>query len=47
MLKMNMMMKIYNYVRNLSVSLSFILARNKRVQHYIRIKTHKSVILRF
>jgi len=34
-------------VRNPSVSLSPILARNEKVDHYIRIKTHKSIILRF
>jgi len=34
-------------VRNSSVSLSFILARNEKVEHYIRIKTHKLIVLRF
>jgi len=33
-------------VRNLSVSLSLTLARNEKVEHYIRIKTHKLIALR-
>jgi len=35
------------FVRNLSVSLSFTLNRNEKVEHYIRIKTHKFIVLRF
>jgi len=34
-------------VKNLSVSLSFTLARNKKVEHYIKIKIHKFIVLRF
>ena len=34
-------------VRNPSVSLSFILARNEKIEHYIRIKTHKPIVLEF
>jgi len=29
------------------VSLSFILVRNKKIEHYIKIKTHKLIVLRF
>jgi len=35
------------FVRNPSVSLSPTLARNEKVEHYIRIKTHKPIVLRF
>jgi len=35
------------YVRNPSVSLSSTLTRNEKVEHYIRIKTHKPIALRF
>jgi len=34
-------------VRNRSVSLSPTLAKNEKVEHYIRIKTHKPIALRF
>jgi len=34
-------------VRNPSVILSPTLARNEKVEHYIRIKTHKLIALRF
>ena len=34
-------------VRNSSVSLSPTLTRNEKVEHYIRIKTHKPIALRF
>ena len=34
-------------VRNPSVSLSPTLTRNEKVEHYIRIKTHKPIALRF
>ena len=34
-------------VRNSSVSLSPTLARNEKVEHYIKIKTHKLIVLRF
>jgi len=34
-------------VRNASVSLSPTLTRNEKVEHYIRIKTHKPIALRF
>jgi len=34
-------------VTNPSVSLSPKLAKNEKVEHYIRIKTHKSIVLRF
>ena len=34
-------------VRNTSVSLSPTLTRNEKVEHYIRIKTHKPIVLRF
>jgi len=34
-------------VRNPSVSLSPTFARNEKVEHYIRIKTHKPIALRF
>ena len=34
-------------VRNPSVILSLTLARNEKVEHYIRIKTHKLIALRF
>jgi len=29
------------------VNLNFILARNEKVEHYIRIKTYKLIVLRF
>jgi len=29
------------------VILSFTLAKNEKVEHYIRIKTHKPIVLRF
>jgi len=35
------------FVRNPSVSLSSTLIRNEKVEHYIRIKTHKPIVLRF
>jgi len=34
-------------VKNPSVSLSPTLTRNEKVEHYIRIKTHKPTALRF
>ena len=34
-------------VRNPSVSLSPTLTINENVEHYIRIKTHKPIVLRF
>jgi len=34
-------------VRNSSVSLSPTLAINERIEHYIRMKTHKFIVLRF
>ena len=34
-------------LRNLSVSLSLTLVRNEKVEHYIRIKIHKLIVLRF
>jgi len=34
-------------VRNPSVSLSSTLTRNEKVEHYIKIKTHKPIALRF
>ena len=34
-------------VRNSSVSLSPTLTKNEKVEHYIRIKTHKPIALRF
>jgi len=34
-------------VKNPSVGLSPTLTRNEKVEHYIRIKTHKSIALRF
>jgi len=34
-------------VRNPSMSLSLTLARNRKVEHYIKIKTHKSIALKF
>jgi len=34
-------------VMNLSMSLSLTLAKNEKVEHYIMIKTHKLIILRF
>jgi len=33
--------------RNSSVSLSLTLTINKKVKHYIRIKTHRSIVLKF
>jgi len=39
-----------NYIftdRNLSVSLSPTFTRNEKVEHYIRIKTHKPIVWRF
>jgi len=33
-------------VKNLNMSLSFILAKNEKVEYYIRIKTHKLIVLR-
>jgi len=35
------------FVRNPSVILSPTLARNEKVEHYIKIKTHKLIALRF
>jgi len=40
-------MFIQQIVRNPSVILSPTLARNEKVKHYIRIKTHKPIALRF
>jgi len=37
----------FQFVRNPSVSLSPTLVRNEKVEHYIRIKTHKPIALRF
>ena len=34
-------------IRNVSVSLSLKLTINKKVEHYIRMKTHKPIALRF
>ena len=34
-------------VRNTSMSLSLTLTRNEKVEHHIRIKTHKPIALRF
>jgi len=34
-------------VKNPSVIISHTLARNEKVEHYIRIKTHKPITLRF
>jgi len=34
-------------VKNLSVSLSPTLVRNEKVEHYIRIKTHKLIVYKF
>jgi len=34
-------------IRNPSVSLSPTLVRNEKVEHYLRIKTHKPITLRF
>ena len=34
-------------VRNASVSLSLTWTKNKKVEHYIRIKTYKPIVLRF
>jgi len=42
-----LILNIKKSVRDLSVSLNFILARNKKVERYIRIKTYKPIILRF
>jgi len=36
-----------NIVRNLSVSLSFILNKNDKVKQYIKKKTYKPIVLRF
>jgi len=36
-----------DFVRNPSVSLRPTLTRNEKVEHYIRIKTHKPIALRF
>jgi len=36
-----------DHVRNPNVSLNRTLARNEKVEHYIRIKTHKSIALMF
>jgi len=33
-------------VRNLSASLNPTLIRNKRVEHYIRIRTHKPIVFK-
>ena len=38
---------VLGILRNPSVILSLTLARNKKVEHYIRIKTHKLIVLRF
>jgi len=35
------------YVRNPSVSLSPTLNKNEKVEHHIRIKAHKPIVLRF
>jgi len=34
-------------VRNPSLRLSFSFDRNEKVEHYIRIKTHKLIVLKF
>jgi len=34
-------------VKNSSMSLSHILVRNDKVEHYLRIKTHELIVLRF
>jgi len=34
-------------VKNSSMSLSLVLARNEKIEHYIRINTHKPIVLRF
>jgi len=34
-------------VEDLSVSLSLILSKNEKVEYYIKIKVHKTIILRF
>ena len=39
--------KTNRFVMNLSVSLSPILVINEKVEHYIKIKTHTLIILRF
>jgi len=34
-------------VRNPSVSLSLTLSKNEKVEHHIKMKTHKPIVLRF
>jgi len=41
------LMLVFFFVRYLSVILSFTLGRNKKVEQYIRKKTHKPNVLRF
>jgi len=35
------------FVKNSSVSLSFTVVKNEKVEHYIKIKIHKPIILKF
>jgi len=35
------------YIKNLSVSLSLTSSKNEKIEHHIKMKTHKFVILRF
>jgi len=44
---LNLKSKISSEVENLNVSLNFILNKNEKVEHHIRIMTHKSITLRF
>jgi len=37
----------YTMFENLSVSLSFVVGRNKKVKYHIRMKIHKLIVLKF
>jgi len=38
---------MYTCVENQIVSVSFTLSKNETIEHYIRVKTYKSIVLRF
>jgi len=38
---------VHVLVKNITVSLSFILIKNKKIEYYIKIKTYKHIVLRF
>ena len=40
-------LRVQSIVKNPSMNFSITLAKNEKIDHYIRIKTHKSIVLRF